>query len=154
MTSSNGNIFRVTGHSAHTPNWYDRYCRSNKPRTTAVKVVLSDLRTATYAVTCTQAFAVTSNDRMCRMEVHCLDSRPAVPTSMVWFHWYLKADMLAGVETMAHWSIDVYHCRDDAGSDRGTFLVWMIHVWLWRISVIDWQSTHSVSEWWLGCMVL
>ena len=37
------------------------------------------------------------------MEVHCLDSRPAVPTSMVWFHWYLKADMLAGVETMAHW---------------------------------------------------
>ena len=27
--------------------------------------------------------------------------------------------------------------------------------WLWRIStVIDWQSTHSVSEWWLGCMVM
>ena len=22
--------------SAHTPNWYDTYCRSNKPRTTAV----------------------------------------------------------------------------------------------------------------------
>ena len=22
--------------AAHTPNWYDTYCRSNKPRTTAV----------------------------------------------------------------------------------------------------------------------
>ena len=23
-------------YAAHTPNWYDTYCRSNKPRTTAV----------------------------------------------------------------------------------------------------------------------